>query len=173
MPRTVTIILLLALAGALEAQGRPSFAGTWTRQPDSADARPPAATTGNAPFRRGDAGTGWGTPLTITQTAESLVVSYVHFAAYDLQPPLRFAYALDGSTTTLDVMIGHSATRQASRAAWYGDTLVIVTRQAAPAAVGGDSVEVRRALRIEAPDRLVLEVVRADVPAVRAIYLRR
>ena len=54
-------------------------------------------------------GSGWGSPLTITQDAKQLVVVQTLFGRYDMQPPLRFVYALDGSETRNAVMIGHAA----------------------------------------------------------------
>lgn len=99
-------MLGIALVGAMslligtrgEAQQGPDYSGTWIQAAaPSAQAGPTVATVGDASFRTGDMGSGWGSPLTFTQRADSLIVEYVLFTAYDLQPPIRFAFALDGS----------------------------------------------------------------------------
>ncbi len=76
---------------------------------------------------RGDMGSGWGTPLTITQNATQLVVEHALFSRYDLQPPLRFVYQLDGSESRNTTMAGHVTQTRVSRATWDGQALKIVT----------------------------------------------
>jgi len=115
-------ILLLALTAATDGRAQlPDFSGTWVRA-DSATERPSVASVGDAAFQRGTMGDGWGSPLTLRQSADTLVVEYPHFARYDLQPPLRFAYALNGSESRNAIMIGHAETRLSSRAAWRDAT---------------------------------------------------
>jgi hypothetical protein len=137
---------------------RPDFSGTWTR----VDANPEVASiasAGDVAFRVGTPGSGWGSPLTIRQQDNTLVVGYAHFAAYDMQPPLRFTYALDGSESRNAQMIGHTTAIQSSRAEWRDQTLVIVTTYGAnaPHDVKG---EVRQALSLESPQTLVIETTR-------------
>src|SRR5262245_7305034 len=80
--RAMAAWLLLLGAAAASAQ-RPDFSGTWTRADTVADRAPPPATAGDAAFRTGDMGTGWGSPLTITQRADSIIVEFPFFSAYD------------------------------------------------------------------------------------------
>jgi hypothetical protein len=89
----------VALAGA---QARPDFSGRWTTDPDpaAAAAQPARGAGPGAPGRGGqpaDVGSGWGSTITVTQAATSLTVEYAFFTRGDMQPPLRFVYALDGS----------------------------------------------------------------------------
>lgn len=159
----------LSVAGALTAAGaqqRPDFTGEWTLATDSAaTARPAIATAGDAPFRRGDMGSGWGSPITITHGPAGLIVEYAFFSAYDLQPRLRFTFALDGSESRNSVMIGHASVEQRSRLAWTENTLVITTFVRGPAGTDGRPVaaEIRHALTLESPTVLRLETTRVGV----------
>ncbi|HLA89284.1 MAG TPA: hypothetical protein VJL28_02490 [Gemmatimonadaceae bacterium] len=181
MSRATSLAGLLSLAGAVSvaaAQERPNFSGEWVRA-DSAAVQVTVAATGDASFRRGDMGSGWGSPFTITQRADRLVVEYTFFSAYDLQPRLRFTYALDGSESRNAVMIGHATSEQKSKASWVGSTLVIATTYPAPSDAGGRAVtaEVRQALTLESPTLLVVETTRVGVlggatTTTRATYIR-
>ena len=114
-----TVFVLTASAAG--AQEHPSFSGDWLRAVDSASAGGRSvATAGDASFRRGDMGSGWGAALTLTQRADSLILEYDFFSAYDLQPRVRLAYALDGSESRNGVMIGHAESAQRSRLTWQG-----------------------------------------------------
>src|SRR4029434_7956929 len=75
----------------------------------------------------GDMGSGWGSNITVTQDANRLTVEYAFFARGDMQPPLRFVYALDGSESKNSVMMGRGIQMQVSKTAWDGDKLVITT----------------------------------------------
>jgi hypothetical protein len=165
-------LVLLATSGA--AQTRPSFAGDWLPTVDSAVARPTVATAGDVRFRVGDMGPGWGAPLTIGQTSDSLVVQFPQFSAYDLQPPLRYRFALDGSESRHVVMISHAESVQRSRASWQGATLTIVTTVQGPAGVG--ETQVQRVLSLAPTGELVIETTRPHEPApivVRTTYRTR
>ena len=102
----LTRTLALLVSAAMAHAQRPDFAGEWVRA-EPAD-RPSVAAAGDVGFRRGDFGPGWGSPVTIVQRADSVIVQYVFFGTYDLQPPLRFAYALDGSESPNIVKIGRA-----------------------------------------------------------------
>ncbi len=161
-------------AAPIAAQARPSFAGQWVLVSDSARARPTVATAGDVGFRVGDMGNIWGSPLTLRQERDTLFVEFVHFAAYDLQPPLRYRHALDGSESRNAVMISHAETVLRSRARWEGASLVIETTYPSPSGV--DPVQVRQVLSLSPSGELLLETTRpaASGPNVlRAIYRRR
>jgi hypothetical protein len=163
--RTASAMLLVLLwmpLGRADAQ-QPSFSGRWVVAPDSAATG--AAGRGRGPI--GNAGSGWGSPLTIAQDSARLVIEYPFFSRYDLQPPLRFVYALNGSATTNTVMLGHAAQTQISRVTWDGPVLVIRTTHVMPNPAGaGESlrVDVTRRLSLAAPARLVVETLRAGAP---------
>lgn len=153
-------ILTLALAASAEAQNREvsGFSGTWVRVDADSARRPTVAATGDASFRTGDMGSGWGSPLTLTLRPDSLIVEYVWYTAYDLQPPVRLAFAADGQESFNGVMVGHATMRQRSRLARRDSALVITTQHDVP---GGGTVEVRQTLALESPTSLIVETTRA------------
>src|SRR5262245_43569660 len=114
---------------------------------------------------RGDMGSGWGSPITITQDAQRLTVEYAFFGRGDLQPPLKFVYALDGSETKNSLMMGRGVQTQSSKAAWNGDTLVITTTHTFvdPGSGKPATTEVKQVLSLESPTSLVVETTRASV----------
>jgi hypothetical protein len=82
-----------------------------------------------------------------------------------MQPPLKFAYALDGSETRNSVMMGRGIQQSASTAAWQGDKLVITTTHTFPDPDSGKptGTEVKQVLSLESPTSLVVETTRAGV----------
>ena len=117
-------LVLLWLFGA---QAPADFSGRWTLEAPAVETTPaipgrPASTA--AP---GDMGSGWGSAITIAQDAKQLTVEYQVFSRYDLQPPLRFTYPLDGSEGRTTVNLGRGDQVETSRARWDGQALVIVT----------------------------------------------
>ena len=169
---TIGVSLLCAalLAPRAGAQSRPDFSGVWVvpaasvAAPTSGDPRAPAG-GGNAAFTVGDMGSGWGSPQTIAQRGDRLVLEYEFYAPYDLQPPLSFTYALDGSETRNEVAVGRAMQEQRSKTAWVGNTLVIITlhRFTNPADGRVMTAEVRHALTRQAPASLLVEVTRVGV----------
>ena len=145
-------IALCLAGGVLNGIASPDFSGRWT-----ADAASPAA--------RGDMGSGWGSPITITQDAGKLTVEYAFFGRGDMQPPLKFTFALDGSATKNSVMMGRGLQTQSSTAAWNGDTLVITTIHTFtdPGTGKPATAEVKQSLTLESPSVLVVETTRAGV----------
>jgi hypothetical protein len=149
------------LSATAMAQAPADFSGRWTadREPAPSAPAPGAAAT---PVR-GDMGSGWGSPLTITQAATRLVVEQARFSRYDLQPPLRLEYALDGSESRQSVMIGHTSQTRVSRTAWEGQALRITTLYPAVDPASGRSflTEVTYRLTLDSPTTLVVEVTRS------------
>src|SRR5688572_1860695 len=162
--RILTIAVLVSLAGTVVAavpQAKTDFSGRWTTESDpaapvatqggAAAAGQPGARGGGGGGRgpaRGDMGSGWGPTITVTQDARQLVIEYSVFARGDMQPPLKFLYALDGSETKNTVMMGRGMQAQTSRTAWDGTRLKITTTQT---------------LTLESPTQLVVDTVRAGV----------
>lgn len=169
----VSVVAIASTASA-SAQ-RPDLTGDWVQVVDTAATRPTTAATGDAAFRRGDMGSGWGSSLAIRQSADQLIVEYPFFSAYDLQPRLRFTFALDGSESRNTVMIGHANSEQRSRVSWSGDSLVITTTFPAPAGDGGRprTSTVRRVLSLDANGALVIETTREGAATLRTLYLKR
>jgi len=141
--------LVTSLANATTA---PDFSGRWTADAAAAGAR-------------GDMGSGWGSPITIAQSADKLTIEYAFFARGDMQPPLRFVYALDGSATKNSVMMGRGVQTQSSTASWNGESLVITTIHTFtdPATGKPATEEVKQSLTLESPTVLIVETTRAGV----------
>jgi hypothetical protein len=110
-------------------------------------------------------GSGWGSTITIAQDAKQLSVEYAVFSRYDLQPPVKFTYPLDGSEGRNTVMMGRGEQIETSRAQWNGQTLIIVTTFQVTDRDAGKSftAELTRKLWLESPTTLVVEVTRAGV----------
>ena len=189
MRRTVSMIAALAVGSfaiVLPAQSRPDFSGRWTTAPaPAADAPAPGAERGRGAARgrrgggraaaAGDMGSGWGDVITIAQDATQLVVEYPFFARGDLQPPLRYTFALDGTPTTNVVMMGRGEQAQESRAAWDGTALVITSSYTFAHPGTGEPVPgtMRQRLVLESPTSLVIEVTRDGVLGGPASTTRR
>jgi hypothetical protein len=171
----VTVVAVTCLQIAVRSQAHPDFSGRWTLEPDQAPA--PASPGTPAAQARGDMGSGWGSPLTITQDAAQLTVEYTIYTRYDLQPPLKFVYALDGSESKNTVMMGRGAEVRSSRASWDGAALLITTAYALPDPVTGKpfTTEVKQRLTLASPTSLVVEVTRSGAlggspTTARAVY---
>jgi len=150
----------------------PDFSGRWTTDPDPAAAPGPSrGTPGNRgaapgpPGGRGDMGSGWGATFTIAQDAGRLTVEIPYFARGDMQPPLRFVYALDGTETKNSVMMGRGIQRETSKTAWAGDKLVITTLHETQSPDTGKpmTIEVRRKLSFDQAGALVVETLRKGI----------
>ena len=174
------------LAASAAAQEKPNFAGRWTIQQEPAAAPGRAGEAGRAGGggtaggrgRSGDMGSGWGSTITITQEPNRLTVEYMFFGRGDMQPPIKFVYALDGSETSNRVMMGRGIQAEKSKVAWEGNKLVITTTHtfANPADGQPMTTEVRRTLSLEEA-LLKVETLRAAVlggppNTVTTVYVR-
>ena len=139
--------LLVLLLAALSTHVTPDFSGRWLCD------------------RPADMGSGWGSAITVTQEASRLTVEYAFFGRGDMQAPLRFVYALDGSETKNTVMMGRGLQVQSSRASWQGDTLVVTTTHtfADPRTGTAAAADVKQVLTLESPASLVVETTRSGV----------
>jgi hypothetical protein len=109
-PLLAASLILAASSHTLVAQERPDFSGKWREK-----AGQPAA------------GSGWGSEFTIAQGADQLTVERIFYSRYDVQPPLKFRYALNGSETKNTVMLGRGVQEFVPTTAWDGTRLVITT----------------------------------------------
>lgn len=153
---TLSIVLLALLTINVAAQTKPDFSGRWTSAPETNSSPQP---------RAGEMGSGWGANPTITQTANQLTVTYEFFARGDMQPPLKFVYALDGSETKNSVMMGRGIQVQTSKAMWEGDKLVITTMHSFDNPTNGQpqKIEVKQTLSLTSPTTLLVETTRSGV----------
>ena len=159
------VLMFVTLAGA---QAKPDFSGRWTTDPEPAAAAAQPARGAGAGGRGGpppDVGSGWGSTITITQAATSLTVEYAFFTRGDMQPPLKFVYALDGSESKNTVMMGRGLQVQTSRTTWAGDSLVITSTYSFTDPQSGKpaTAEVKRTLKLESPTSLSIETVYGGV----------
>jgi hypothetical protein len=78
----------------------------------------------------------------------------VLFLPREIQPTVRYRFALDGSETVNAVSTGRPGPAPVSTAAWDGDRLVITTRHPYPETEGGAwlSCEVTQTLWLEPAD---------------------
>ena len=181
LARLLSVSVLTVFAIAWTGQTRPDFSGKWTCEPEPTQTTTPAdrsgqggnqqggnadrAGAGRGAPRLGDMGSGWGSNITVTQDPTRLTVEYVFFARGDMQPPLKFVYALDGSETRNSVMMGRGIQAQTSRARWDGDKLVITTVHTFTHPETGQPMtsELKQTLSLESPSRLVVESTRNGV----------
>jgi arylsulfatase len=154
---------LVLLAVTATAQTRPDFSGRWTVVPE-----PPAAGGGRGGSPpSGTMGSGWGGEITITQTAATLTVERAQFSQYDMQPPLRFTYALDGSESRNTFDMGRGAQEMASKAMWREPSLVISTSYSFNNPQNGkaETIDVQQELSLDATGSLVITTTRILQPA--------
>lgn len=172
----VAFAAICAVVSVTGAQ-TPNLSGNWSAEPASTP--PPAA---GAPARppRGDMGSGWGTPLVITHTEAQLIVEHALFSRYDLQPPLRFVFQLDGSESRNTTMAGHATQTRVSRASWKGDTLNVVTLFAGVDPDTGKpfTAEMIQRVSLASPSQMVIETLRRGVlggrdTSTRTVYSKR
>ena len=170
---------VVILAASVTAQTRPDFSGRWTSEPEPAATASGGGTQADAARagvgerggggrgggRVGDMGSGWGSNITITQDASRLTVEYAFFGRGDMQPPLKFVYALDGAETKNSVMMGRGIQAQTSKAAWEGDKLVVTTAHAFAHPETGQAMksEVKQTLSLESPTSLIVVTTRSGV----------
>ena len=168
---SLSVLWLVASMTAFAVQAPVDFSGRWTMETPPPLPAPPAAAPpatmppapGAQAALRGDMGSGWGPTITIAQDAKQLAVEYVIYTRYDLQPPLKLVFALDGSESRNTLMLGRGAQTQASRTSWEGQTLNIKTVFAATDPGSGKpfTTEVTQKLSLESPTSLVVEVTRS------------
>ena len=163
----LTMVLIASLITTISgAQPAPSdFSGTWTLVPPAIATTPAVPGTPAAAAAPGDMGSGWGSPLTISQDARRLTVEYVFFSRYDLQPPLTFTYPLDGTDGRNVVSMGRGEQIETSTARWDGPALIITTvHRIDDAAVGKPiTMKLTRRLSLESPTTLIVDVTRDGV----------
>ena len=161
----VTVSLFTTLAGLRASQAPVDFSGKWTLDAPSPVSTPAVPGTPAAAAAPGDMGSGWGSTITIAQDAGQLTIEYPIFSRYDLQPPRKVTFPLDGSEGRNTVMLGRGEQVESSKAKWDGQALIIVTTFLVSDRAAGKpfTVEVTRRLSLDSPTILIVEVTRAGV----------
>lgn len=172
--RVLIGVALGLLSAGLEPpqQARPDFSGRWTVEAPAAPAGPRGGGAAARPAS-GNLGSGWGSTITVAQTPGALTVEYAFFTRGDMQPPLKFTFALDGTETKNTVMMGHGFQVERSKAAWEGQSLVIATLHdyRDPSTGKPATFQVARKLSLESADTLIVETTRAG-ETTRVVYRR-
>jgi hypothetical protein len=167
--RASSTLLLALLTAPVAAQEKPNFSGRWSvpapeaRGAGAGDARAAGAGARSGQSQRGDMGSGWGSTITIEHQASRLSVEYAFFGRGDMQPPLKFVYALDGTETKNSVMLGRGIQMQTSKTSWNGNSLIITTLHTFnhPATGQPATSEVVRTVTLQSADSLIVETVRS------------
>jgi hypothetical protein len=170
MKHLLLMITVALLSVSVMAQTKPDFSGRWTIEPEAA----PPTGGGRVGPTVGNMGSGWGSNITIAQDATRLTVEYAFFVRGDMQPPFKFAYALDGSETKNTVMMGRGTQAQTSKTAWEGDKLIITTEHRFENPENGQpmTTKVKQSLSLESPTSLLVETTRDGVLGGSAITTR-
>ncbi len=101
----------------------PDFSGSWstavlsTVSPIGRVDPPPVPTLGS----------GWGDKISISHKGNNLEVEKVFFVPRDIQPLIRYRFALDGSKTENKINMGRTGKAPVSTTAWEDNRLVITT----------------------------------------------
>ena len=141
MKRNALILGALSLvfaATTVQAQDKPSFAGSWTLVVDP-----------NAPAPGRGGGGGLGQAATITQDAKTLTITRT-----TQNGEVKTVIHLDG-TESKNMMMGRGGaqTEQVSKAHWDGTKLVVTTSFT----MGDAQVERKQAFQLDATGQLVVE----------------
>lgn len=163
--RVAALVLVTLGPAAVPAQAPADFSGRWTLEAPAIATTPAVPGTPASAAAPGDLGSGWGAALTIVQDAKQMSVEYSVFSRYDLQPPLKFVYPLDGSEGRQTLTMGLGPQVQSSRARWDGQSLIVVTTfHVTDRHVGRPfTSEMTRKLRLESPATLIVDVHRGGV----------
>jgi len=155
-----------ALGPRSDALPNPDFSGTWSTS--TVSSTPPTGSVGPMPMP--SLGSGWGDRISIVHNANYVEIERVMFRPRDIQPLVRYRYALDGSETENAVTTGRTAPAPTSTAAWDGHRLVITTKHRFqnPADGRWHTAEVRQTMWLEPASgtpwepRLVVETWRGN-----------
>ena len=160
LEKVISTALLALVAGAAAAQTSPDFSGRWT-------APAPATASGvrGVSIATGTMGSGWGDEITIAQDASRLTVERAQFSQYDMQPPMRLTYALDGSESRNTINLGRGPQEILAKAVHQDGTIVITSsyRFDAPEGARTETIEVRQVLSLDPSGSLVVTTTRGGL----------
>jgi hypothetical protein len=107
-----------------EALPDPDFSGAWSTAVQSS--APPTGRPPPPPVP--DLGSGWGDEISIVHDTGQLTVERVMFVPREMQPLVRYRFALDGAETENEVTPGRTGRPPVSTTARDGNRLVVTTR---------------------------------------------
>ena len=148
--RLVAALILVSASAA--AQPPADFSGKWQLVPETS----PAA---NSPRAVPAIGTGWGSDITITQDATTVAIEFVTYGRYDMQPPTRLVYRLDGTESKNILNTGRGPQEQVSKAAWDKTRLTLTTARTFSDGPSGKpaTITTTQTISLESPGTLVVE----------------
>lgn len=111
---------LPARTGAVE---KPDFSGSWSTT--ALNVRNVVGRVDAAPVP--SLGSGWGNKITIIQRADRLEIERVVFQPREIQPLVKYRYALNGATSENAITMGRTAKPTTSTTEWKENRLVITT----------------------------------------------
>jgi arylsulfatase len=114
----------MSLPPRTEALPSPDFSGSWSTTVVSS--APPTGQPPPPPVP--SLGSGFGDRISIRHTKELLEVERVVFVPREIQPLVRYRFALDGSESENALSMGRTGPALESTTAWDGDRLTITTR---------------------------------------------
>lgn len=112
------------LSARPDALPNPNFSGTWSTS--VLETRSPLGR--NDPDPVPSLGSGWGDRISIVHNDKNLDVERVEFVPREVQPIIRFRYALDGSQSSNAVNMGRTTKPPVSTTSWDGNRFVITTQ---------------------------------------------
>jgi hypothetical protein len=144
--------VLTLVSASATAQAPADFSGKWQLVPDTS----PAA---NSPRSVPPMGAGWEPEISITQDATTLAIEFATYGRYDMQPPTRLVYRLDGSESTNTRNTGRGPQEQISKAAWDRTRLTLTTVRTFRDDASGKpaTITTTQTLSLESPGTLVVE----------------
>ena len=99
----------------------PDFSGSWSTA--IVDSRSPLGRLFRPPVP--DLGSGWGNKISILQKNNQVIIERVEFLPREIQPLIRYRFALDGNTSTNNITMGRSMPAILSSTSWAENRLVI------------------------------------------------
>jgi len=146
-------VLAAALVAATVGAQPTDLGGRWTLVVESPASREGAS----RPRIPATAGSGWGREITITPEAGRITIERHQFVANDMQPPMRYVYAIEGPESRNVVDMGLGPQAQVARATLEGGRLVIVSRYAEGTSL---AAEVTQVFSIDRSGEMVVETTR-------------
>jgi hypothetical protein len=155
--KALSVTALAATVFTASAQAPTDFSGHWVAVVD-----PPAQAGANVGHVPSGFGSGLGSDITITQSASTMTIERAQFSQYDIQPAMKFVYALDGAESRNIVNMGRGPQETASKLAWQDRALSITTiyRFQNPNDGKSGTSEVRQIFSLENPETLVVSATR-------------
>lgn len=147
------VVITTITTATAAAQTRPDFSGRW-----STPAPATASGVRGVSISTGTIGSGWTDDITITQDASRLTVERAQFSTYDIQPPMRLTYALDGSENRNTINMGRGPQEIRSRAVYRDGVLVITSSYpfTAPEGTRTQTIELKQELSLDTSGSLVV-----------------